>query len=407
VYEIESTTGTEDIGAALATRNPVFYDDQVIVPDSAGSTAPKKITRSGGTHTIANLAGTPPAGRYAVVYKDVLWLAAPSASADRIFFSTAGDPNDTWDTTNKFLDSSYPITGMGVLSNAVFVFGLGRTMRVRGSIPPPDTDFIVDDPIFDVGCTDNRSITNYRDKLIWGNAEGLYISDGTALADLTRICGMKKWWQDIMDGDEGFSTGTSYSPSTWSISCSVVLDYLFYSVMNGTNEVDAGIIDLNKYTWFRLKNIDAVSMWRRPYPEEVFWGRRGAAYVAEATPFFHPVSATSADADGTVVLPVIETPYFMQTTNMKTMRRVMITYDIRDPGSANPEVVVGYITSPELTSYTNISTNLPETTEVSKEYRNLNLPARGLGFKLSQSGGSSDTYLYDLTLEFNDRDRIK
>lgn len=403
-YEIESTTGTEDIGAAVTTRTPVFYNDMVIVPDSSGAASPKKITRSSGTHTIASLGGSPPAGRYAIVFKDVVWLAAPAATGKRIFFCTAGDP-ESWDTTVKWMDASFPITGMAALQNAVFVFGKERTMRVRGSIPPPDTDFIVDDPIFDIGCTDSRSITTYRDKLIWGNASGIFITDGSIPEDLTRLCGMKAWWLDVMGGREGFSTGTPYDESTWSIVSEIYGDYLLYSVMNGSTEVDSGLIDLVRFSWFRLKNVDAISAWRRPYPEELFWGRRGASYVAKTSPFFTPSAALKADADGSTVLPEFETGFFMDDSLLKTIRRVFFTYDIRDAGSDDPTLSLSYITSPEETSYTAVGGGvLPETMKIDRQHRFVNQPMRGIGFKVAQANASSDTRFYDLEVEVNRRE---
>jgi hypothetical protein len=402
-YEVESLTGTENIGAAIATRSPVFYSNMVIVPDAAGSAGPQKITRSSGAHSVTALDGTPPAGRYAVIYKDVLWLASPAASADRIFFSVAGNP-ESWDTTNRWLDVSFPITGLVALQNAVFVFGLSRTARIRGSIPPPDTDFIVDDPIFDIGCTDNRSIALYREKVIWGNANGLFISDGTAMEDLTRLCGMKSWWLDIMDGSQGFSTGTEYSISGFSIVTQVYGDYLVYSVLNGTTLVDSGIIDLVRYSWMRFSNIDMSSAWRRPYPEEVFWGN---THVNKTSSFFDPTAGTKADADGDSVLPQLETPFFMDNSLLKTIRRVFLTYDIRDAASDNPALTISHINSPEETSYDAIASTLPETSEVTRVHRSINRPMRGIAFKIAQTGASSDTRLYDLELEAQEREGFR
>lgn len=411
-YEVESATGTENIGDAVTTRSPVFYSDKVIVPHSEGSTAPKKITRSGDTHSITAMSGSPPAGRYAIIYKDVLWLASPAASADRIFFSTAGNPEDTWDTTNKYLDSSYPITGMAALSNAVFVFGLGRTMRVRGSIPPPDSDFIVDDPIFDVGCTDNRSISLYRDKVIWANANGLYISDGSAMEDLTRICGMKSWWLDVMAGNAGFATGTPYSVSGFTISTGVYGDYLFYSISSGDplvshNLVDGGVIDMTRYAWYRMKNIDSHFMFRRPYPEELYFCRREEAYLGALSGVFAPSAGTKADADGTNVLPEFETAFLLGHPKLKTVRRAYVTYDIRDAGSDNPYLTLSYIDSPEETSYTTVSPTLPETSEITRVHRAINKPMRGIAFKVAQTAPSSDTRFYDLELEASEREGMK
>ncbi len=404
-YEIESTTGTENIGATVVTRHPAFYSNAVYVPEYAGTAPPKKITRSAGAHSITAMAGSPPNAKFALIYKDVLWLAASSASADRIWFSTAGNPEDTWDLTNKYLDNSYPITGICALNNAVFVFSLSRTTRIRGSVPPPDSDFVVDDPIFDVGCTDSRSIANYRDKMIWANAQGLYFSDGTAMDDLTAICGMKSWWLDVMGGREGFSTGSEYNASTWSIVGGIYGDYYLYSIMNGATKVDGGAVDLKRYVWMRHSNMDFVSMWPQSFPLELYAGRRGAARVARLAPFFVPVSATSADADGTAVLPILESGYVGGGDGtLKTMRAVYLTADIRDPGSSNPVLTVSYIDSPEETSYTDLSPTFGETTEITKEHFPVNQPMRGIAFKIAQTNASSDTRIYGVDLHANPRE---
>lgn len=418
-FEVESATSNENIGIANNTRNPVFYNNMVIVPDLDGTAAPSKITRSAGVHSITALSGSPPAGRYAVVFKDVVWLASPAASSDRIFFSVAGNP-ESWDTTTRWLDASNPITGMAALQNAVFVYSLGRTMRVRGSVPPPDTDFIVDDPIFDVGCTDNRSITNYRDKVIWANATGLYLSDGSALEDLTRVCGMKSWWLEVMNGDSGFTVGeSSYTPSAWSIVTEVWGDYLFYSVMQGITLRDAGVIDMIRYSWMRLSNIDMVSAWPSLYPEELYWGNRNAQRVSLMSTLFDPASTTIPrkgasygdvwkDPNGTAILPIIETPFYMDNSLLKTLRRAFVTYDARAISSGNePSLTLSYILSPEATTYTAISPTLPKTTEITRVHRSINRPGRGVGFKLEQTTPSGETRLYDLELEAEEREGFR
>lgn len=397
-YEIEATNDTEDIGAALATRNPFFYDDMVIVPHSAGTTAPKKITRSSGAHTIANLGGSPPAFTYGLVHKDVCWGLRTNAAQDTIYFSAAGDP-ETWDTTDKWLAVSYPIVGGVAMANSVLVFNKERTVRIRGSIPPPDSDFIVDDPIFDVGCTDNRSIATYRDKCVWANGQGLYITDGSVADDLTKICGMKSWWREVMAGRQGFATGSVYDESTWSIAGGVYGDFYFYSIMNGSTEVDSGMIDLTRYTWMRLKNIDSVFFFERPYPEELFFGRRGAARVAQLSDIFNPTSSNESDADGTAVLPVLETAYFEGQPGTKTMKNLFVGYDIRDSGSNDPTLEVSYIDSPEETSYTALTPELAETTEYTRRVLNLDFPAKGIALKVEQTAPSSDTRLYAIEAE--------
>jgi len=80
-YEVESPSSTENIGASTqgGCRNPFFYNNMSIWPEWTGVNPPAKITRSGATHTIANLGGTPPDGRY--VQTGRIGAAVTSASS--------------------------------------------------------------------------------------------------------------------------------------------------------------------------------------------------------------------------------------------------------------------------------------------------------------------------------------
>ena len=398
-YEIESTSVTEDIGAAIITRNPLFYNDMVIVPSATAAAAPKKITRAVGTHTIANLAGSPPSGQYGLVYKDVIWLS----NGRTTYFSEAGNA-EVWDTTNKFMNVSYPITGYAGMSNAVLIFSKQRAARVRGSIPPPDTDFIVDDPVFEVGCTDNRSIAYYRDKVIFANAQGLYLTDGSVPEDITRLAGMKSWWRDVMKGREGFSTGAEYSDVTWTIAGGIDGDYYLYTIMNGSTLVDSGMIDLTRFSWTRFANFDASFYFPRLYPQELFFGRRAQPFVARTSPIWVPTAATKADGDGDPVLPVLETGYFEGEVGVKTLLRLFVGYDIRDAATDNPFLSVAYIDSPEETSYTVLTPNLTETSAYIRQMLQMDVSALGLALKIEQSNPSADTRLYGIELDAQQRE---
>ena len=407
VYEAESASSTEDIGAAVVPLRPVFYQDKVIVPQFDGGAAPKKITRSGGTHTIAALGGSPPNGAHALVYKDVLWLGGASTLPRRTYFAVAGNP-ESWDTTNKYIDNSYDITGYLALANAVIIFSKQRATRVRGSVPPPDSDFQVDDPVFNVGCTSSRSIANWRDKLIFANAQGLYITDGVAVEDLTKLCGMKSWWRDVMSGREGFTTGTKYDPASWYLVGGVFDDYYFYSILDASgNKVDAGMIDLTKFAWIRLANFDATIFFDRLYPGELFWGRRGAARLGTISDIFVPSAATKNDADGTAVLPIVEYPFFMAQPGQKTAMRMYLGYDLRDAASDNPTLRVSYTNSPESTTYTALTPDLPETTTYQRTMLQVDAAMPGIGIKVAQLAASSDTRLYELETDMQQRERSR
>jgi len=405
LFAVQSTTSLESIGnPGFTGRSMVFYNDKVILFDQNGAIAPVKITRTAGVHTQTPLLGSPPAGRYGLVYKDVTWILNTAAFPKRIYFSVAGNP-ESYDLVNKYLDSSYPITGAAALANAVLVFGLGRTIRIRGSIPPPDTDFVVDDPQFEVGCTDNRSIANYRDRVIWGNAQGLWITDGTALEDLTKICGMKSWWRDVMNGLAGFNvTNTAYDPATWTLSGGIYGDYYVYAIHNSTTLVDSGMIDLTRFTWHRQDNFRSAVFYKRQYPEELFFGRRDSSRVGSLSSIFQPGVTNTADGNGEVVEPYFETGFFETgSPAMKTMRRVYLGYDMRDTLSNAPTLTAGYLTSPEATAYTSLDVFSP-TTAYDRQYRGLGFPARGIAFKVAQAGRSDDTRIYAVELDAQSRE---
>lgn len=403
-YEIESPTTQEGIGGTEGCRNPIFYNDMVIAPEWTGVNAPKKITRAGATHTLAALGGSPPAGKYALVYKDVVWLGGNAALPKRTYFCVAGAP-ESWDTSVKWMDMSYPVTGYAALSNAVLVFSLGRTARVRGSIPPPDTDFTIDDPVFEVGCTDNRSIVNYRDKCIFANAQGLYMTDGVALEDLTRVCGMKAWWRDVMKGREGFATGTQYALS-WTIAGGVYDDFYFYSICNGPTLIDAGVIDLTRYAWTRLSNIDAAFFFDRLYPQELFWGRLGASRVATIADLFNPTSANKSDADGDIVRPVLETIFFGADPGLKTFTNVFVTYDLAAEGGATPSLHVSAANNPEGATYEDLVPDLTGTGH-KRMHLEVNRPGLGISLKIAQVGESVDTRLHDIEIGANPREKSR
>lgn len=61
-------------------------------------------------------------------------------------------------------------------------------------------------------------------------------------------------------------------------------------------------------------------------------------------------------------------------------------------------LTVAVIDSPEETSYTSLSPTCAEVTEITREHMAMNFPARGVAFKISQSGGSADTRIYGFSI---------
>lgn len=384
--KITSTSLTTDVGAAVATaQNPVLHRNKVVIPAADGTTAPKSYD---GT-TLGNLAGSPPTAKWACVYKDLTILASSSANPTRVWFSDDGDPT-SWDTTNRFLDTSFPITGVFPIRNAILIFSTGAVERLRGSIPPPGSDMSLD-LLAEIGCTDVRSVAAYGDQVIYANPGGLYITDGAAVDDLTRLCGMKTWWQDVMNGLAGYRTGSAYS-SSWTIAGGIFRNFYFYSLCENGSNVDAGFIDLTKFTWHRLTDWSFRSMFRANSPEELYAGRSNVARLWKTSPIFD--FSNKSDPNEEIPNPVVELPFIEGRPGKKRVKNLYLTWDTRDAANDGPELVISYVTAPEATSYTELDDTATATDERNRARFPFNKSVSGIGLKFEQVNAASDTRLW-------------
>jgi hypothetical protein len=386
-------------GGVAASAATAVYTGLVIIPDGTGAAVPKKYD---GT-TLSNLSGSPPKARYAAVYKDYTCLANGTVGStyfpNRVWFSPPGDPDcfgtsgvTAWDTTDSWIDFSTPVRGLASTKNALFVFGDGQVARLRGSTPPPDTDFTNDDPWMQVGLLDPMSITVNEDIVYWCAPEGVFRSDGVYLDNITAKGGMLRYWLDLVG-----SATTAYSFAT-----GIIRNKLIIAVMNGSTFVDAFLVDLESYAWVRLSNLDATSFWNGTLAlgDETFFGRREQAYVGRCDSMFASVGASAykADGDGTAVAAVIETSFFdLGRPGIKTIKGIHFGYGLIDFASDNPTCAVSYIDTPEDTSYTSLGT-LSEASAYDR--RRLQLGGRfwGIALKLTRSG-AGDFQLSDITAE--------
>lgn len=383
-YKVNGDLTTTSLGASYATlQNPIFHRNTLIILASDGTSAAKSYD---GT-TLGALSGSPPTGKYGGVYKDRTMIANTTAQPQRVYFSDPGNPA-SWNTTLGFMNVSSPVVGLSSLKSAVLVFQQGRTERLRGTIPPPGSDMVVEG-LFDFGCLDARSIVNWGDYAVWASSEGVFMTDGTIPVDLTYAGGMSQYWTSLM---------SAYTTS-YTLAAGIIRDTYFLSVMNGSTFVDCLACTLTNRTWYRLANVKATMMARvTGTSEELYFGLRGAARVGKMGSIFLPTSSVKNDADGTAVTPVIETGFtpFGPRTSVKNL---LTTYDCRDSASDDPTLTVSFCTSAESSSYTNSSVTLGETTAMTRKRSPISRRAVGVGFKITQTNASSDTRIYALDLD--------
>ena len=393
LFTVNASNGDiTDIGDVVAgttmKQNPVFHRDKAIFPAGDGTTAPRYYDGS----TLGNLAGSPPAAIYATVYKDRTVLGRSSANKERLWFSDAGDPA-SWDTTNTYWDTSFPVTGLASLKNAILAFSEDGTEKLVGSTPPPDSDFFLASA-FTEGTPDARSIAYWGDNVVFANPSGIFITDGSALDDVTKAAGMLSYWQELLAGHT----------SSWTLSAGVHQGYYVISVMDGSTFKDAAMIDLQRRTWLRVSNLKAVNFWASSAPDELYFGLRSAARVGKFSTVFMPSASVKNDGDGTAVTPVYESPFFRSKGKQLSWKRVYLDYDIRDAASDNPTLTVSYVETPEATSYTTVGSAFAETSAQIPARRDLGQSNYGMGFRVVQTNASADTRLSALRAEVHERE---
>jgi hypothetical protein len=389
LYTITSPTVATYIDAALAAVSLSFHRENVIIPDPLGSAVPKVYNGS----TVADLGGSPPAGKYACVFNDWTILAASGALPNRLWPSAAGNPA-SYDTSNAWFDADHKLCGVAAISGAVLGFTDHGVERWRGSVAPPGSDFTHN--ILTTGAPAyTASICQNGSNVFWVSQDGIFMTDGATAYDLTFDCGIKSHWQSLV------ALGAS-----WSVSAGILADrYLIVSVMNATTFVDCFVIDVPLRRCWRWTNIDACGFWIGG--ESLYFGRRGAARVGELSSTFAKAAAVKADADDTVVTGQIETRFFQGPSGLKTWRALYPTYDLRDAATDDPTVQFSYILSPEATSYTDVGSAQAETTASTRPRIEVNKKSEGIALKLTRSSAAADFRLYGLDMDVYGMERSR
>lgn len=400
LFKVTSGT-TTDLGLMSAAHiprcKPVFHNggtkQYVIIPPNSGATAFKKYNGS----TIAAAVASAPKGQICAIYKSRLVLANDGTNLVRVWFSpvtvTSGaDIDQTWDTTNAWVDANYPVVGMAPLQNSLLIFSAHGTERLTGTTPPPGSDFD-HAPVGDVGCTDARSITVWNNYAIFANSRSIFMTNGVGFKDLLKDAGMVTYWQSILTG---------YTQAGWTITTGLLWNsYLYVSVMNGSSFVDALMCNLARNTWWRLGNIQATS-WTTAVDvkDELYYSDRSTNRLVAMSGTFNPAAGNKNDANGTAVAPVLETRVLNPSVALKTYGLGRLSYDLRDAASDNPTMGVSVAKGVEATTFNAVPESpLPATTDETRKAITHKQTSQGLTVRLTQNGPSAKTEIYALEAE--------
>ena len=376
-------------------HSPVFYRDKVYFLDLDGTAA---VREWDGT-TLQNAGGSPPTGAVGCVWKDHLVIARTNAAPHRVFFASGGDPTSwntaapssggqTWDMTNR-------VQGLAVIKGMILVFEDGMTERLRGDIIPGVVGSdMVREPIFQIGCSDPASVATTDDFVIFANSNGVYLTDGSNVADLTRLVGISNDWKTTLSG---------YA-ATWTIAAGMHRGYYVCSIMDGATFKGAYWIDVTAKTAGKLTNVEATMIASTPIgmidlAPKLIMGERATNRASDLTTMWTPSATYKNDGDGDAVTWSMETPFFLGRRGLKRHKRLWSSYYMADAASDNPALTVSYTTDLAGSSYTALSPTLAETSTWECEPLELNQRSEGFQIKVAQSNASADTRFYALEVE--------
>jgi len=367
-------------------QNPVMHQQIVIIPSPDGTTAAQKYD---GT-TLSALGGTAPAGMYGAVFVNYFWLAGTAAQPQRAYASAVGDPTaySMTGTSASYLDVSFPIRGLAALPNVLLVFGDTLTARIRGTTPPPGTDMQRDDPVFNYGCSDARSIAVNGSVACFANDIGVFLTNGTTFPeDLTKSCGISKYWRDLMTG----------RTSSWTLAGGWFGSTYVISVMNGSTLVDTIAFDTVKRSAYRFSNIKSQAFAAAGAAgQELYAGSRATPRIMQLSSMWTPGASFKNDGDGTAVTGTWESPFYdSQQIGGQRWFDFFLEHDLRDAAADAPTWTIAYTKSPEAgAAYTTLSPTVGASTGKQSVKVPIHDKSIGMGFKLTRTNASSFARLY-------------
>lgn len=416
LYQAKAFDGTSGIfvGATHGermTHKPFWHRDRMIIPAQLGGAAanPYKYYDSGGAvYTTAAIGGTPPQARVGWSWGDYLVLANyydPSSGGtlknNRMAFSAVGNP-DSWTlsgASGSVVDAPREIVAGLPLRSVFLVWGYDTTWMYTGDTPPPGGNLARVNLFTGNGCMDGRSVVSYHDYAIWANNSGVYQTDGATLTDLTKRGGISNFYRNIVGGFS-FSQG-------WSAAGGVHRGFYFLTIRNAAGALVTTLVcDIDRQVWFECQNINATMFADRPSSpgtlladghEELFFAHASAPRAGLLSTLWTPSLTYASDGDGSIVLPVLETPYYkLGSDSLKRIRRSYFDYDLRTAGGS-PSISVEKMLDPN-SAYISAG-SLGTTTKKQRSAIPVNSPALGVAFRLTRIGASADARLYDIDLE--------
>lgn len=409
LYDI--TSAATDLGALSANwpRSPavMLNDTLYIAPDGPF----KKVSIVAGVVTLANPTNVPPEMRHVTTYASRLVVGndRTNSRTNRIYFSQAPDPEAAWDTTNMYLDANNEISLLQGIQGALLVFSPNAIERIIGTVPPGiDGEDMALQPFADnAGCIDGRSTDKWGAWIVFAGPQGVFMTNGSTVEPLMT----KNDGTGILDYYQGLAK-TAIDTSDYVFS-GVVHNSTFYHLVisSGTGAVlyDHLVCHLPSRTWWRL-GANPLMFWQSAIASGsesyAVCGRSLSATAGvgnravKLSGIYTPAAGNKNDADGTAVLPFLETRVLGEGVGLKSFGHGHLHYDMRDAASDNPTLAVTVAKGLEATTFQAVPESpLAETTDMVRKRFRINRDSQALTVRLQQSNASSKTEIFGIEFE--------
>jgi hypothetical protein len=392
----------------------------IVAFDATRAQVPQILSSPSTTLTFADMHASAPKAPVGTYYNDMIVVGGAPGAENIISFSYPGALQNAWDSISQ-LGAPKPVTALAALRAVIIVFHAGSTSRIRGSVPDRSTGHgdMGLEPLFDrVGTTDPRTISYWQDSVIFADEHGVHVTDGAIIRNLCSQGGILYYWRQL------YANQISLAACTF-------LDYYQITVRRSDGTNVTLVCDLNRRQWFRLSNIYAISYVASSGStgmERIWASMAGTKRLARIGPVYFPITAgtltANVDADGTPILPSLETGWYaLGREGRKRARFAYLSYDARltpitdkslggglaDPlegeqleapvvDATSPIFAFDFVTDPYNEAYTAMG-GLPPTTRRSRYRLPVNRATYGLAFRVRQLQPSTITRIYDLAVD--------
>jgi hypothetical protein len=334
VPRLISTVGTGPTSGALWPMAALY--EYVLLPRT-GDQLPVVLRYQGQNEVLVTTHASTPKGKVAATWQSRFVLANTPTNPNFVYFLSAEwgagltttpvwDPIAYWETTAD-------VMGLAVTRNSLLLFHEGTVERLRGTKPPGaliEPDLWMEPLIGLGGCNEPHTICYWTDNVIFADARGVYITDGTTIKDITDQGGIGREWRK------------AYDP-TWRVSAGVVYDQYVIAMTDVVNQVfkKCFVCDLYSKSWQIFNNLPFSSFVASIGEVERLFGGGLDGKVADLSTMWTEADATTnnVDGNGAAVLPQLETAWYRMSEN-ESMKRVKNIYLSLDLDEVDGEVKV-------------------------------------------------------------------